>query len=165
MSTVRVGTKDIGGITYELRASEHGTWYIAEEGEEGEIIASGETLDSAVAKVRTAVARTKVTVEVPFISRGGQHGVAYSIHAKQRDPMVRWADGVKEAFHSYGGVFPPDTPEEIIDRYCALIKQRDAASKEITSIDRTHYMDLNKAVREAIEAKAAALTEKEEVTA
>jgi hypothetical protein len=87
---MRVGSRKINGVDTEIQANEYGQFFIQVE---GKTIGSGNTLDAAVVEARNSINREKTKVEVKFITRDGEPGVATGIHSRNHTVMAKIAGG------------------------------------------------------------------------
>ena len=160
---VEVGLKEILGNTYEIHADSYGRWYIvtplAENAEEDErprnrVIGQGETLDAAVTAARVELNKRKVKVEVPFLTRAGEKGVAIGFHARNKTVLIRLEPNQPGALDQSTArrCFPTDMPKAKLQRYITLTTQMREMRNETNAIEREFEFDLYRATQKAIDA-------------
>lgn len=159
---MRIKSDKISGVEVEIHATENGYWQVRLPGDDSYGgLGQADTLEKAKQQARTALAKKKVKVSVPFTiiwhsndTAEARRGTATGIHAKSYDVLVRYADGEADTIGSYGTVFRDDVPQDVIDRYILLSTEMRKKQVEMRTIENQHKLDLKKAVREAIEAEA-----------
>jgi len=154
-----VGTKEILGQEYDIDVSKYGVFYIKDvAGEDGrsDILGSGDTLDQATAKARIELNKRKVKVQVPFITKNGQRGMATALHGRNRKVLTTLADGAKQAVDQHTRVFKPDMPKEVLDSYLDKVQRERELTAEIRKIDKEWEFSLGQTVIAAINEAAAA---------
>lgn len=150
-----VGTIDVLGREVTVKADKSGMWDLY-EGET--FLGRGTTLDKARVEARKKIKELEVTVSVPFITKGGERGVADRLHGKTRAPLATMEDGHREDMsggYRSGEVFKPDTPSAIIEEYIAAQQAQSEASARQRAIDKEWGMNLREEVRRAVEKAAA----------
>jgi len=145
-----VGTKNILNVDVEIHVDKYGTFSLRED---DKVLGSGDTLDAATAKARQELNKRKVRVEVPFLTRAGEKGVATGFHARNRTVLTR-VEGEAHAFETMTArrMFPPDMPKDKLQRYLTLQEQQSTIKREINQIEREFEYDLYGAVAKAIDA-------------
>lgn len=163
--TVVKSDYEIAGTEVEIHAYATGRWEVLRPGQGSaheRVLGGGDTMEKAIAAARHSLARTKVKVTVPFVTRDGRRGHAYSIHAKSRKPMVAIGDQ-RIQWDSYRDPFKSNIPQEALDRYLALAEQAQAIRREMGKIEDEWTLELGRATREAVEQAAREAVTKEEV--
>lgn len=143
-----IGRKDINGQEVEIHADSHGMWRLRLDGQE---IGNGETLDAATAKARNAINKRKVKVNVPFVTRGGQRGVATGFHGGTNKLLVR-VDGEAMQYDRHVKVLRADTSDDMLKE---MLDKRSQARKlvaEADAIEKEHAFNLLHAVTTAVDA-------------
>jgi hypothetical protein len=144
---MRVGSRKINGVDTEIQANEYGQFFIQVE---GKTIGSGNTLDAAVVEARNSINREKTKVEVKFITRDGEPGVATGIHSRNHTVMAKIAGGRGEQLDYSYRCFNSDMPKQQVDRYIEITDQLSRLQSERSQIDNTWGMLLREAVQQAI---------------
>lgn len=155
---MKIGERKITGTTVEIHAQPHlGKWVIrlppASKGETATTLGYDEMLENALGQARAKLAKAKVKVEVPFVTRDGRRGSAYGRHAGNRDVLVR-IDGQAERISSER-VLKPDTPERVTARLVEIEETARAGQRERRQLEREWALDLDAVVDAAITAKQA----------
>jgi len=118
------------------------------------------SIEAAAQKARAALAQRKIKVSVPFWFTDGRRGIAYGIHAGNGDVLVKDRSGTKERLRHYRGlgaqrathgVLVADTDPKVVKRLLQLRVAIKKLQDEAEEIERWHSVDLQAAVREAIE--------------
>ena len=157
-----VGTRTINNIEVEIHASVHGSWSIRLPDEEGNTghLAMNEDLNKAINNARIAIKKRDVEIHVPFRTLAGERGIARGKHAKTRDILVT-IDGQKDSMSSYGKVFKPDTPKDVMTHFNELHEESKRIDRERREIMKQWEMDLNSAVTRAMDEAATEAAEKD----
>lgn len=129
----------------EIHAYPNGNWGITLGDED---IGYADTLEKAIARARTALAKQKVKVSVPFVTQDGERGIAHGLHAKTGKVLARVND--KPIDLGYKQPLRADIPQDVLDRYLELTETADAAYNEAKVIEREYRLDLSTAVRKAV---------------
>lgn len=145
-----VGEVTITGVSLEVGASAaSGNFTLSLD---GEVIGRGETLDKAKAQARAALAKRRVKVEVPFVTKQGERGVAHGIHQRNRTVLVRMgASGSAAELQGYSEQFRPDIPADVLERFLEAGRAAQLLEKERSAISKEWSLDLRKAVVCAID--------------
>lgn len=144
---MRIGSRAINGVDTEVHADVHGRFYIQIDGKS---IGSGDTLDAAVIEARNSINRDKTKVEVAFITRAGEHGVATGFHSRNRTTMAKIADGKAEQLEYQYRCFKPDMPKAATDRFNEIEQQIRTLQAERNVIDKEWGVMLRDLVQQAI---------------
>jgi len=145
-----ITTKEVLGTEVEIHVDKFGSFRVMED---DRALGHGDTLDAAIAKARVELNKRKVKVEVPFLTRAGENGVATGFHARNRTVLTR-VDGESHAFEPMSArrMFPPDMPKAKLQRYLTLREQESTIKREINEIEREFEYDVYGAVTRAIDA-------------
>jgi hypothetical protein len=144
---MRIGSRTINGVDTEVHADVHGRFYIQIDGKS---IGSGDTLDAAVVEARNSINRDKTKVEVAFISRAGEHGIATGFHSRNRTTMARLSGGKSEQLEYQYKCFKADTPKTTVDRYNEIEQQIRTLTAERNGIDKEWGVMLRDLVQQGI---------------
>lgn len=144
---VRVGSRTINGVDTEVHADAHGRFYIQIDGKS---IGSGDTLDAAVIEARNAINRDKTKVEVAFITKAGERGIATGFHSRNRTTMAKIAGGKGEQLEYQYKCFKPDMPKATVDRSNEIEQQIRTLQAERNQIDKEWGVMLRDLVQQAI---------------
>jgi hypothetical protein len=159
----KLNTIEIAGKQVEVHASAHSMGAAFEMIFDGEVIGRGDTWEKARDKARAALAKKKVRVEVPFITRSGQHGVATGINSRTRKVTAKVNTTGRSAstqLEKYERVLSPQIVKDGKFEHLMELRQRERdLDREIHAIERQYEMRLGDVVEEAIEA---ALSESED---
>ena len=145
---MRVGSRTINGVDTEVHADAHGRFYIQID---GKTLGAGDKLDVAIVEARNAINREKTKVNVVFITKAGEHGVATGFHARNRTVMAKIADGKGEQLDYNYKCFKADTPKATVDRYNEVEQQIRALQAERNLIDKEWQVTLREVVQRAID--------------
>jgi hypothetical protein len=152
-------TRDVTGVDVEIHVDRNGTFTAIVKGEERALQnCRADKLEALIPKIRAALKKRKVEVEVPFRDQDGSRGVAYGRHGGNRKVLAR-IDGVAVQFDSYGtraDLFAPDTPDEVFERLADATRRERDAKREVDEIQKAHGFNLGAAVDRAIEEAASA---------
>lgn len=141
---------EIRGKKVDAHVDAYGRFWI-QDGDQ-RLSSGSETLDAAKAQAATRLRKAAVKVSVPFITREGERGEAYGIHASNGKVLAQLGDG-RVQVDSYEVTFKGDTPDEVIDRYVELRDQLSALNRERQEIEQGEWtVRLSTVVRDAIEA-------------
>jgi hypothetical protein len=100
-------------------------------------------------KVMAATKRVSVRVEVPFTTSLNQDGVATGFHGST-GKIIAMIDGRSEQIKGHSDYLQPLSYEEKAEHE-TLRKADQVAHRRLNDFRRTHELNLDKAVREAIE--------------
>ena len=114
--------------------------------------------ESLAAKVRTAVSKHKIKVEVPFVLATGYGEVtrcmATGIHGANGNVVYRTETGGSGQITHRGKVLDNLTDDEIAE-YKRLAKEQTAAQRALRAFDEAHQLDITSIVRDAVTAQLA----------
>lgn len=146
---MKIGTREVSGVELELHADARtGRWSLERDGKK---VGYGETLDQAVAVAAAALRKERKKVSVPFVTKAGERGIAYGLHAGTRNVMVDLG-GRKEQFAGIeGSVLRGDTPDNVIARMVEIQQTQRTLQQEARGIERDWSMNLRAAVEQAFE--------------
>lgn len=137
----------VNGVECDLYADMHGKWRIHLD-DKG--IGFGDTLGTAVAQARAAINKSRAKFSVEFITtKGGERGVAYSIHAGTGNIMVK-VDGLALQVGSSTHVFKPDVDQDELGQYFERKQQMASLFKLNQKFEGANTFILGHAVERAI---------------
>ena len=143
----QVGVRTINGVDTEVHADPHGTFQIVID---GKTVGSGNTLDAAITKARAEINRTKTKVEVRFITKDGEHGVAHGMHSRNRTILAKIGDDQAEQLQIGYQALSPDMPPAKLKRWLAIQEQLKALQSEQRTLDSQYGIRLRERVEAAI---------------
>jgi hypothetical protein len=155
------GKLTVKGTTFEIFTNDDGAWLAYISGNK----VTGTSREDLGKQIGRTIAKAKITVAVRFMVAAGdgygehtgrgdprvRRGTAYGVHSSSRNVLVEWDDGEKGQLTSYGRGALHDT-DELAETYARLRKEYLDASKAIYAFQEAHKMELNKEVREAMDA-------------
>lgn len=126
-------------------------------------LAYGKSLNDAVDRAKTAAAKRRVRVQIPFISREAEHGIATGIHAGTGAVLanIGGMNGVQLSGSADTKVFPGDSDPALVEEYVAEREKIKLAERRCSEIEREHMIRLPDVIGEAIDAKLAEQNERD----
>lgn len=146
-----IGQKEIRGVTCDVEADLMGRFTVRLPGEH-QSLGYADTLDGAIQQASRKLAQSKVTVAVEFFTKSGEAGVATGLHAGTGNVMARIAGKTYQLTYNENRVFDRAMPPDVLERYLTIESQRRALGREMSQIDAQWRIDLDQAVKAAIEA-------------
>jgi hypothetical protein len=140
----KVGHRNINGVDTEIHADANGMFQIQVD---GKVMGSGNSLDAAITN---EINRTKTKVNVEFITKDGERGVATGMHSRNRTIMGRIGDGGSEQIDFNITVFSPDMPPAKLKRWLAIQDQIKALRNEEGQINTQYGIRLRERVEAAL---------------
>ena len=148
--------RTINGMVCEIHADVTGNWTVVEKAEEDDdalhprklTLATGNTIDKAIAAARVEINKRKVRVEVPFFTVDGEAGVAHGRNSRDRRILTDIGQ-----LDSNATVLKPDTPANKVQRLREIRAQKGALHSEERALLKEYSMRLDHAVDRAVEEK------------
>jgi hypothetical protein len=144
---MKVGVRQINGVDTEVHADPHGMFQIQVD---GKVMGSGNTLDAAITKARAEINRTKTKVEVKFITKDGERGVATGMHSRNRTILARIGDDKSEQLQINYQALSPDMPPAKLKRWLEIQDQLRTLQAEQRTLDNQYGIRLRERVEDAI---------------
>jgi hypothetical protein len=151
---LKIGTETITGQEVEIDVNARTGQFTISKGEN--TLGRGDTLEKALASARSALAKAKVKVAVPFALEDGRRGVADSRHLRNRTILCT-IDGQRDEIATFrgSGVLSPDIPDEKLTRLGELADEIRERTLEAEAITKEYPLDIGRAVDEAVAEKQA----------
>jgi hypothetical protein len=149
-------TDNIAGTDVEVHVTGNGRFNVKRADDEHVLLGIDATMEDALAKARTTLAKRKVRVNVPFRTLDGEHGLATGLHGGTGRVMARLdGEACQMDNATLAKALRADTPQDVIDRYIELTNTVRAAQTEQRTIQRDHSLALEQAVKDAVDAALA----------
>lgn len=150
---------EIAGTSVDVFCSSSGMFSVLrsnwheQDASELDSLGSGREYDKAIASARSRLSKERVKLNIPFITKKGEKGIATGIHQRNRTVLCK-IDGQAEAL-SYGTkVFKADIPDVEIKQVQDLQERIDKARRELKLLDDEYEFNLHETVTRAVEEAA-----------
>lgn len=155
---LRMKRIQIGDVELDLFLDPHRDRFYLKIPGDDEVVAVGASVNEVRQEAAKGIAKNKVRVEIPFITKRGVRGIATGFHSRTKEVLVKVE--TPEGEHKtdqwskyHWDVFDESTPVSKIDEWVRLNHERGEITDKITDIEREFIIDLSVKVREAINQK------------
>lgn len=156
MAPLGIGTQidqlTISNQDVDVYVSKNGTFsvYRSSTSEDDTALGSARTLEDAIQKAKTTIAKRKVKVNIPFYTQNGKAGRITGRHGGNGKILVR-VNGESSQWSDYTKVIKPDAPIDSIERIKELLSQQNIIADKLSDLYRGTMISVGDLLAQATE--------------